>query len=692
MKLHQLSQKNHSSVTLAAFALILSALALFGNAVNIPVLTSLVNGQQKMVISTAIAILLAAITIIKQSLYPNASSKWLLRIIAFLLMSSGLLALFEFKLDPVWFDFNVLHQNNFTLHPGCMDFNAAICFIFLGVAIGSESYTNHKFVYYAGNICLIFLIIVSTFGVLSFIANFEFLSAFGRNNRMALPTALSFLSLSLALSLTQKLTKDYEYELSASKLYPTLELLLVIIVMIVALVSFASSQQRVEVLMATQLEKSGLQSRDYFETAFTLHHEAAILKADKTEFTEALLQYKHNQKLNLPDQLSGSDISKTGFSMLSLENPQHVDIYRNGQPTSPQRSIQIFSNPASYLLWDNGYFLRTSVPKYDDKGDLLGYVVTEQPIVELTRFHKNIISKPGTSDLVLCSFKDDYQICYPFRWSSKPNKYYGYLDGKPLPVTRAAWGETKTAIVLDYRRERVMAAIGPVGKTGLGMAIKIDMHELYEPIRKQFYASLPVFMLLIIFSLVLMRIKLKPLIDDIEQSRKNLIKLSLQDTLTGIANRTVFNDRLQVAISKLARSNKKIALIYLDIDFFKEINDSYGHAVGDQVLIWFSTKLRESVRQSDTVARIGGDEFSIIIEDINDSSDVVKIANLILEKLDEPLVILKNGPIKKITASLGVAVTSNKTILTENFISYADQALYRAKQAGRNTFDLVYID
>jgi hypothetical protein len=257
---------------------------------------------------------------------------------------------------------------------------------------------------------------------------------------MALPTALSFLALSLALSLTQKLTKDYEYELSASKLYPTLELLLTIIVMIVALVSFASSQQRAEVLMATQLEKIGLQSRDYFETAFTLHHEVAILKADKTEFAEALSQYKHNQRLSLPDQLSETDILKTGFSMLSLENREHDEIYRSGQQVNPQRSIQIFSNPASYLLWDNGYSLRTSVPKYDHKGDLLGYVVMEQPMGEITHFHKNIISKPGTSDLVLCGLKDNHQICYPFRWSSKPNKYYGYLDGKPLPLTLATWG------------------------------------------------------------------------------------------------------------------------------------------------------------------------------------------------------------------------------------------------------------
>jgi diguanylate cyclase (GGDEF)-like protein len=168
--------------------------------------------------------------------------------------------------------------------------------------------------------------------------------------------------------------------------------------------------------------------------------------------------------------------------------------------------------------------------------------------------------------------------------------------------------------------------------------------------------------------------------------------MALQDPLTGLANRTLFNDRLEFAISKLARNNKKIGLIYLDVDYFKVINDSYGHMIGDQVLIWFASKLKESVRLSDTVARIGGDEFSIIIEDVQESSDVARIASLILEKLNHHLAILEKGPVKKVTASLGVAVTSNKLIASESLISYADQALYRAKQKGRNTFELVDVD
>lgn len=686
------THSNYLSALVAGVAVFFSALALLGHALHLPILTSLMHDQQQMVISTASGVLLAALAVVIRNLYQHAAAHLFLKLVALALIATGAVGLLEFRLNFSWLDFNELHKYNPKLNPGRMALNTAICFVLLGSAMFFGSFKKRQNLYYAAIACLTLLGIFSSLGVLSFIANFEFLSSFGHNNRMALPTALSFLALTIAISLTQKSHKDIHQEISGSKLYIKLELLLVLIVLIVALVSFASSQQRVESLMANQLEKVAFQSRDYFDTAFTLHHEAAILNADKSEFTEVLLKYQQNPKLHLAGYLTAIEKLNRGFIMVSLEDAAHVEIYRTGQATQPQQSIQIFTNPSSYLLWNNGYLLRTSVPKFDDEGELLGYVVMEQRMDEITRYHNNTISTSGTRDLVLCGLQGDFQICYPFRWNSQPAKYYGYLDGKPLPVTRAAIGFTDTAITLDFRRERVMASIGPVGQTGLGMAVKIDLHELYEPIRNQFYASLPIFILLTFFSLMLMRFKLKPLIDDIERSRRKLGKMALQDPLTGLANRTLFNDRLEFAISKLARSSKKIGLIYLDVDYFKAINDSYGHVIGDQVLIWFASQLKESVRLSDTVARIGGDEFSIIIEDVQESSDVARIANLILEKLNHHLTILENGPVKKVTASLGVAITSNKLILSESLISYADQALYRAKQKGRNTFELVDID
>lgn len=692
MNVIQSSQPSHASASFAGIALFLSTLALLGHAVELPILTSLLTGQQQMVISTATGVMLAALALIAHNTSAHPATRVFLCLVALALIIVGILGLLEFRLNSSWLDFDVLHKHNPKLNPGRMAFNTAICFLLLGVVMLLGSNSKQQKMRYAVVTCLILLGIFSALGVLSFVANFEFLSTFGRSNRMALPTALSFLALTLAINAAHKVDKNFKQEVSGSRFYTTLELLLILIVLLVALLSFASSQQRVETLMANQLDKVGIQSRDYFNTTFNLHHEAAILFADKSEFTDVLERYRHNAQLNLTGYLPMVEPLNNGFTVLMLENPEHEVIYQSGNVLVSQLSIQIFSNPISHLLWNDGYYLRTSVPKYNDAGDLLGFVVMEQHMDDITQFHRSAISKPGTSDLVLCGLKGDYITCYPFRWNSKPAKYNSSLDGKALPVIRAAIGFTETTITTDYRRERVMVALGPVGQTGLGMAIKIDLHELYEPIRYQFYASLPFFIFLTLMSLVLMRIKLKPLIDEIEHSRRRLGRLALQDPLTSLANRTLFHDRLEFAVSKLSRSNKKLGLIYLDVDYFKIINDAYGHVIGDEVLVWFAQQLKDAVRQSDTVARIGGDEFSIIIEDFQEKSDAARIATQILEKLNHPLAILDNGPVRMVTASLGVAITSDKNIQADTLIKFADQALYRAKQKGRNTFEIVEID
>lgn len=681
----------HSSL-FAMITLLLSALALLGHMMGLPILASLLEGQQQMVISTASGLLISAAALIVNNIFNKPASRTLLNLVGFVMLMIGALGLLEFKLDVSWLDFNALHKHIPKANPGRMAFITAICFVLLGGVILLNSFLKQQKFRYFITACLTLAGLLSMLGVLSFLANFEFLSSFGRSNRMALPTALSFLALTLAINASHKTNKNTNQEVSGSKFYTTLEILLVLIVMVVALLSFASSQQRIESLMASQLDKVGAQSRDYFNTALILHHESAILQAEKTELAAALRRYQQNPKQDLSEQLEMFKNLQHGFSMLALENPQHQVIFQSGNAVRSELTLQIFSNPASYLLWSDGYYLRSSVPKYNPSGDLLGFVVTEQRLDDISRFHRSSIDKPGTSDLVLCGLDGDYQTCYPFRWSKQPARYYGFLDGKALPVTRAVIGFTETTIATDYRRERVMVALGPVGHTGLGMAIKIDLHELYEPIRNQFYASLPFFILLTLLSLLLMRIKLKPLIDEIEQSRRRLGRLALQDPLTGLANRTLFHDRLGFAISKLARNHKKIGLIYLDVDYFKMINDAYGHIIGDEVLVWFAKQLKDSVRQSDTVARIGGDEFSIIIEDIAEKSDAARIATQILEKLNHHLSILENGPVSMVTASLGVAVTANKNIDMDKLVAMADQALYRAKQKGRNTFEIIEVD
>ncbi len=166
-----------------------------------------------------------------------------------------------------------------------------------------------------------------------------------------------------------------------------------------------------------------------------------------------------------------------------------------------------------------------------------------------------------------------------------------------------------------------------------------------------------------------------------EQSRTK----SLQDALTGLPNRLVFNDRLETTIKAAHRTGEMFAVLFVDLDRFKNINDSLGHGVGDQVLVAVAKRLRSSVRASDTVARYAGDEFTMILRHIINRDDVTRIAEKILRTMETPLT-LPDGDELHITASLGISFYPDDATNADRLLKHADVAMYNAKGAGRNRF------
>lgn len=156
------------------------------------------------------------------------------------------------------------------------------------------------------------------------------------------------------------------------------------------------------------------------------------------------------------------------------------------------------------------------------------------------------------------------------------------------------------------------------------------------------------------------------------------------DALTKLPNRRLFYDRIEENIKKAGREHERIALLFIDLDRFKEVNDTLGHDVGDQLLIQAATRIKSTVRVYDTVARLGGDEFTVILTGIHDSADVGHLAEKIIEHLSLPFVI--GGIESYVSASIGIALypddASNVVELTKN----ADQAMYSAKDSGRQCF------
>src|SRR5271155_4132803 len=165
-----------------------------------------------------------------------------------------------------------------------------------------------------------------------------------------------------------------------------------------------------------------------------------------------------------------------------------------------------------------------------------------------------------------------------------------------------------------------------------------------------------------------------------------LERQALHDPLTKLPNRLLLMDRARQALARLRRSNGPIALLFIDLDRFKAINDSLGHAVGDHLLISVSERLAEMLRDSDTVARLGGDEFVILAEDLDSDAEALAVAERVLHALEEPFRV--GSAEVSMLASVGVSITHDPEAEPEDLLREADVAMYRAKGAGGHNLEL----
>lgn len=168
-------------------------------------------------------------------------------------------------------------------------------------------------------------------------------------------------------------------------------------------------------------------------------------------------------------------------------------------------------------------------------------------------------------------------------------------------------------------------------------------------------------------------------------AENDLLRMATTDALTGVHNRRMFDEILPQAVARADRNRSKLALALLDVDYFKNINDTLGHAAGDAVLVEFARRLRSAVRLTDTVARLAGDEFVIIFEQVDDTDAVSQLGGKILEAMRAPFQV--EGKTWLVTASVGIAIKTSAAAPVE-ILRAADQALYGVKAAGRNGYAL----
>jgi diguanylate cyclase (GGDEF)-like protein len=171
---------------------------------------------------------------------------------------------------------------------------------------------------------------------------------------------------------------------------------------------------------------------------------------------------------------------------------------------------------------------------------------------------------------------------------------------------------------------------------------------------------------------------------DLEAERRRYERLASHDPLTGLPNRRLFQDRLEQTVARAHRRKSGVALLYLDLDGFKDVNDTLGHDVGDELLAAAAKRLVEQVRAEDTVARLGGDEFGVILSDVSQREDAGLVATKLGEAIDAPFRL--RGRNVLVGVSIGIALYPDDARLSDGLMKAADVAMYRVKQEGKGTF------
>lgn len=175
-------------------------------------------------------------------------------------------------------------------------------------------------------------------------------------------------------------------------------------------------------------------------------------------------------------------------------------------------------------------------------------------------------------------------------------------------------------------------------------------------------------------------------ITSLKEADKKLHFYANHDVLTGLANRVQFESHLKNAIHACKRHDSKLALFFIDLDKFKDVNDTYGHSIGDEMLKTVSKRIQQSIREEDFIARLGGDEFVLIIKDVREYNDMLLLADKINENIKEPIAI--EDKVFFMSLSIGIAIYPDHGLNSEDLIKHADAAMYEVKESDRNGFKI----
>ena len=371
-----------------------------------------------------------------------------------------------------------------------------------------------------------------------------------------------------------------------------------------------------------------------------------------------------------PEQLLGRRIEH-------VRSPDYVAQIRPRLQEAMEGRTVVFESAAEVRGGKDRVFQKTFVPEFDDDGRVIGvfavtFDITERKLAEQRVSDAQAHLKAIADNLpVLISYIDRHH-----RLSFVNKTFQEWMGVDPVLAVgshlKALVGPDLYAQRLPHLEQALRGERVEFEVVSQALGIARQLHTIYLPDRRADGSIVGVY-------------ALSTDVTAMKDAERRLEDLARNDPLTGLPNRREFEHRLQLALARARRSRKPVALVFMDVDHFKSINDGHGHAAGDAVLREFATRIRAAVRATDTAARLAGDEFVVILEGLQNDAEAAHVASKLVNAIRAPMPIGGGGEVS-VTTSIGLACWGGVGDGADDILERADRALYRAKAAGRDTF------
>src|SRR5207253_1428009 len=344
---------------------------------------------------------------------------------------------------------------------------------------------------------------------------------------------------------------------------------------------------------------------------------------------------------------------------------------------------QLLVQPNGEQRWESIHF----APNRDAEGNVIGIYAVHTDIHDqkrneeaLRRANWMLSSHINNTPLAVLEWDRDFRLV---RWSPQAENIFGWRAEEVLGMPL-----TGSQLTHESDREAVVELINKLmaGEEPRATGLNRNCRKGGETIWCEWYHSC-------LLDEQGQIVSILSFVQDVSsriQAEERLQYLATRDALTGLPNRVLLQDRLAQAIAQAKRTSRRVGVLFIDLDRFKNVNDTLGHRIGDELLKRVTAALSRTLREADLLARLGGDEFMVIIEDLDDAEVLNGIAHKLLEAISQPFEIEEQEIY--VTSSIGIAVYPDDSRDPEGLLKHADVAMYRSKELGRNTFQFFDAD